>query len=58
MFTLTIETENEAFVEAGKEIEAARILRRVADLIEIACKTSGACMDANGNKVGTFELTD
>lgn len=58
MFTLKINTANEAFDNEGMEI--ARILRAVADSVELACKrnlrTSFPIRDGNGNTVGKWEL--
>ncbi len=54
MFTLTINTDNEAFTpEPGAEV--ARILRVIADRVE-AGRTDGAAMDVNGNRVGSFAI--
>lgn len=54
-FSLKIKTGNEAFAD-DPAIELARILRRVADRIEVG-ETDGKCMDVNGNAVGAFVLT-
>jgi hypothetical protein len=54
-FKLTIETENAAF-DDEPEAEVARILRAVAERLEIAGLTDGACYDVNGNRVGDFKL--
>jgi len=56
MFTLSIETENEAFTIAegiadGQEI--ARILKEVAIQLENG-KEFGTLKDVNGNKVGNW----
>ena len=51
MFTLSIETENEAFTNDGEEI--ARILKEVAIQLENG-KEFGTLRDVNGNKVGNW----
>ena len=51
MFTLSIETENEAFTNDGEEI--ARILKEVAIQLENG-KEFGTLKDVNGNKVGNW----
>ncbi len=56
MFTLTLETLNEAFDGANHPIELARILRVVANRIE-AGQTEGNVRDINGNRVGSFHST-
>ena len=53
-FTVTIETDNEAF-SRNKGREVARILRRIAERLERG-EDSGKAMDLNGNSVGKFEL--
>ena len=53
MFTLTIDTDNDAFAD-DPQAEIARILRKVAR--RVACgEDTGRCMDANGNGVGGYE---
>lgn len=54
-FTLTLKTGNEAFADKNQEI--ARILRATADKVEKG-QDSGIVVDANGNRVGTFETED
>lgn len=54
-FQMTVEMDNAAFEDGGHE-ELARILRKVADQVEYG-NDSRACMDSNGNKVGSFEIT-
>jgi len=54
MFTLTFETDNDAFTGGNREVEIARILRHVAYLIEERAATSGKVRDNNGNTIGTF----
>lgn len=51
-FKVSFKVDNAAF-EGAPEVEAARILREIADKIE-AGQFSGAVMDVNGNKVGHF----
>jgi len=55
MFKLRMSTGNEAFTQAP-ERETARLLRQVADRLE-AGTVNGSISDANGNQVGTFDLT-
>ena len=52
MFTLSIETENEAFTNDESE-EIARILKEVASQVENG-KEFGTFRDVNGNKVGNW----
>ena len=52
MFTLSIETENEAFTNGDGE-EIARILKEVASQVENG-KEFGTLKDINGNKVGNW----
>ena len=54
MFKLTIETNNAAF-EPYPEMETARILREIADVLEGAAN-AGTATDINGNAVGKFYL--
>lgn len=61
MFTLTIETDNAAFEEAGTTSEVARILRRLAEELESpylhgAASAGDPVRDINGNTVGRWEL--
>jgi hypothetical protein len=55
MLKIEIETDNAAF-EYPRE-ECARILRDIADSLE-GGRNGGVCIDANGNRVGTWELAD
>lgn len=55
-FRLTFNMDNEAFAGDGCD-EAARILREVANKVE-AGRTEGSIMDANGNNVGTWEVSE
>lgn len=57
MFTLTIQTNNAAFGVTTWETqeEIARILAAIISRINYGQKL-GNCMDANGNKVGQWQL--
>ena len=57
MFTIKIKTGNAAFQDAGDDgkSEVARILRDIADKLESGHE-HGACVDANGNRVGEWSL--
>jgi hypothetical protein len=55
MFTLTIETDNDAF-DADPREEVARLLEVTAAKLR-AGHEEGRCVDSNGNRVGRFELT-
>jgi hypothetical protein len=51
---ITIKTDNDAFADdEGREV--SRILRDIAQDIEDG-RTHGPCMDANGNKVGSWSF--
>ena len=52
MFTLSIETENEAFTN-DESHEIARILKDLARQVENG-KECGVLIDINGNKVGNW----
>jgi hypothetical protein len=54
MFTLTFKTDNEAF-SPDAITEVVRILRDVANRVEQG-RTVGPCMDANGNRVGSYTV--
>lgn len=54
MFTLRIETDNEAFADCPKA-EIARILRETADRLESG-RYVNKLRDLNGNIVGSAEL--
>lgn len=57
MFTVTIDTDNAAFDStSGKQREIARILKEIAGLVR-AGEDSGKVRDANGNTVGSWEIT-
>lgn len=53
MFKLHFTTGNAAF-DDGMATEVADILRRIARKV-LQGHTEGACMDSNGNAVGTWE---
>lgn len=63
-FTLNVSTDNAAFYDVfapdvhAPGMELARILRSVADDVESRCvPDTGTVRDANGAKVGSWELT-
>jgi hypothetical protein len=59
--TITIDTDNAAFEEAGVEFEAARILRAFARTIEnngMPIGSTWKLRDINGNTVGAAETTE
>lgn len=56
MFTVKMKTDNDAFADGNAAAEVARILRRIGERLESG-ERDGACMDANGNRVGTWALT-
>lgn len=55
-FTLKFDTLNSAFDYGNKEAEMARILRKIADLIEAdGCpKLPTNIRDVNGNVIGNY----
>lgn len=57
-FEITLETTNAAF-DGNSETEVARILREVADMLEVGMNNE-FIRDINGNKIGHFyaELND
>lgn len=59
MFTLTILTGNAAFDPAagGAHSELPRLLRKAADKVTDG-QTEGVLVDANGNVVGEFSLSE
>ena len=61
-FTLTFDMDNDAFMEGNANREVARILRKVAqDMDRYPADLSNekfAVRDLNGNKVGTYEVTE
>lgn len=56
MFKLQFETDNAAFNAENRNHEAARILRKAAELIESGV-SADKCRDENGNHIGHFTLT-
>jgi len=52
-FKLEIRCDNEAFAD-DPMIEVQRILQKVSE--NVIYRSVGACMDVNGNKVGTWEI--
>lgn len=58
MLKVKVKTDNDAFAEdnGGPGEECARIMRRIADSLDEGY-TSGLCVDANGNTVGSWEVT-
>lgn len=57
MLTLKIDTDNAAFEENDQAHECARILSVIANKLRNGV-TGGACVDVNGNAVGTWSLTN
>lgn len=55
-FTMKIECDNAAF-EDEVALEVARILEAAGKALRMG-NTSGRCIDANGNRVGTWELAE
>jgi hypothetical protein len=55
MLKIEIETDNAAFAVGRPNEECARILRAIAEKLEHG-RDAGNCIDANGNKVGTWEV--
>lgn len=58
MFTLTFDTDNEAFQgpdEGGYEVR--RILREVISRLENYGTSSGSVYDNNGNNIGSYNYT-
>lgn len=53
-FRLTLDLSNAAFDAPANEI--ARILRDIADGLEIEGKDEGKAMDENGNSVGFYGI--
>lgn len=56
-FTASINTGNAAFEDYGLDAEVERICKRIEERIEEG-ETSGKCMDANGNSVGTWKVRE
>ena len=67
MFTLTIETDSDAFTAEeeyrpgdnaqARANEIARILGRITNAIQTGGRTDGTVRDTNGNTVGNWSLT-
>jgi len=55
VFNLQFETSNDVFVQNWNS-EAARILRKAADEIDVGC-VSNTIRDINGNSIGQFSIT-
>ena len=55
-FTLTIQTDGDAFTDLDGQYEIARILREAAENVE-GCDEYGRLRDSNGNTVGSFSWT-
>ncbi|OQB36862.1 MAG: hypothetical protein BWY09_01776 [Candidatus Hydrogenedentes bacterium ADurb.Bin179] len=55
-YSISIECNNAAFVDQGKEL--ARILRDLADRLEVEGVTDRALMDLNGNRVGRVTVEE
>ncbi len=57
MFTLEIETDNDAFSTGRKGLEVARLLRKIADIVENDGRADRRrILDINGNSVGKWEI--
>jgi hypothetical protein len=58
MFTLTIETDNDAFGQTPdfKVAQLRRSLQRISERLFMG-DTEGKVLDTNGNTVGRWELT-
>lgn len=52
---IRFDMDNAAF-DGHPEAEAARCLRHVADVMERGADDSGAIFDANGNRIGAWEV--
>lgn len=55
-FTMEIDCDNAAFADRP-ELEVARILADAADRL-LKGRLAGPCMDANGNRVGSWRLAE
>lgn len=53
--SISFSTKNDAFADGRQDAETARILRRLADRIEIYGETANVIVDANGNTIGQFK---
>ena len=56
MIKITINTDNEAFQGVTERYEVARILRVLADKVEVYDIDDYSLFDSNGNKVGKCEI--
>ena len=57
MITVTIKTENEAFQDGNGADECARILRLLAEQIDVhGRRGTWKLMDVNGNTVGSVSV--
>lgn len=54
-FTLSIDTDNDAFHEGPEGAELSRLLRKVADEVEAPHGHTRSILDANGNRVGSWK---
>lgn len=57
MMTLNIDTGNAAFQDGGLDYEICRILDKISADIQLGYR-KGSCIDFNGNKVGSWEITN
>jgi len=57
-YSIAIECNNAAFVDQGPGQELARILRDLADRLEVEGVTDRALMDLNGNRVGRVTVEE
>jgi hypothetical protein len=55
---LKVKTGNSAFEGDNKNIELARILRKVADEIEFGYYGENSIKDIKGNTVGEYRITN
>ena len=55
--TINLNMDNAAF-DGQPEIETARLLRQLADNIEIDGCSNQSIFDYNGNKVGSYRVTE
>lgn len=60
MFKVTINTDNAAFGEEyyEKAAEIKRILEKIINDLDLGIVEKAPIIDLNGNKVGSWELTD
>ena len=57
MLKVRIETKNSAFEGLNKRFEIERCLKSVIERIN-GCDDEGNILDVNGNKVGSYTLTN